>query len=187
MVDYAIISGLNDRSRLFNGADKAIWIKEVDEESPYILYRMVNSNNRRTERVSALEFLTKLATMEVYAVNIEKTAEFFECYDVVDAELMVNATYSEKAGMLYVSVFNALLQTFMAYEIIGENAVKNITERVADACSEHGIPLGANGKDIIANEISRCIKEDIMPNKSMPLKEYAISEWLEDEQLFALD
>ncbi len=34
MIDYAIISGLNDRSRLFNGADKAIWIKEVDEESP---------------------------------------------------------------------------------------------------------------------------------------------------------
>ena len=187
MIDYAIISGLNDRSRLFNGADKAIWVKEVDEESPYIIYRLVNSNTKKTERVSALEFLTKLATMEIYAVNLEKLSEFLDCYDIVGAELVVNASYSEKAGMMYVSVFSALLQTFMPYELMGDKVVEKITERVIDACAEHGIPMGTNGKDIIMAEISRCIKEDIMPNKAMPLREYAISEWLEDEQLFSLE
>lgn len=58
MIDYAIISGLNDRSRLFNGPDKAIWIKEVDEETPYIVYRLVNSNTKKTERVACFQIIT---------------------------------------------------------------------------------------------------------------------------------
>ncbi|MCR5179562.1 MAG: hypothetical protein K6C95_11350, partial [Lachnospiraceae bacterium] len=188
MLNFDELKQLNDRSRSINGPMKAIFIKCVDGEgAPYITYRTVNAKSKGYDRIPILNFVAKLATMEFYAVNIESLGEMFDCYDIVGAELSIKASYSSTAGLLYVSAFDALIATFLTYELLEDDAVENMIKKVAEACQYYRIPLGVHGKDIIENEINRCISEEFNAEKPMPIGEYRISKWLMADKLFDIE
>ena len=189
MMNYEQIKRLNDRSRLFNGPMKAIFIKEMaGEDEPYLTYRQVNTKSKGDYRLSIMSFATKLVTMEVYAVNIESVAEFFDCYDLVGAELSIKASYSESLGLLSVYAFDALIVSFHPYELMEVDAVESLTQRVVGACEKNRIPLGNHGKDMIECELKRCIDEEINAIRPFRIEEYSILKWIQkDEDLFTLD
>ena len=188
MLDFEELERLNDRSRSINGPMKAIYIKCVDgEDMPYITYRMVNSKSKGYDTIPVLNFVAKLATMEFYAVNIENLSELFGCYDITGIELSIKASYSSTAGLLYVSAFDALIATFLTYELLEDDAVENMIKKVAEACQYYRIPIGVHGKDIIENEINRCISEEFNAEKPMPIGEYRISKWLMADKLFDIE
>lgn len=187
MLNFEELKQLNDRSRSLNGPMKAIFIKNVDgEDMPYIIYRTVNKY-KGYERIPVLSFVAKLSTMEFYAVNIESLGELFDCYDILGTELVIKASYSDTTGLLYVSVFDALIATFLSYELMEDDAVEKMTTKVAEALKKHRIDMGAHGEDIIQSEINRCLNEEVSADKPMPIAEYKLSKWLMAERLFEID
>ncbi|MEE3469054.1 MAG: hypothetical protein VZR24_00145 [Butyrivibrio hungatei] len=189
MVDYEQIRRLNERSSLYNGPIKAIYIQDIQgDDIPFISYRNVNIKTKGFDKMPVMDFVVKLAAMEIYAVNIGAIAEFFDCYDIVGVDLKVKATYSDAMGIMFISVFDALLAAFLPFELLDKNALENMTKGVMDACEQNRIPLGSKSKEIISHEIERCIEEEINKNRPMNLRDYGLSEWFfDDERLFEID
>ena len=185
MLDFEQLKLLNERSMTFNGPMKAIYIKEITcEDMPYVSYRLVNTKSKADYSMTVLSFLAKLIAMEIYVVNIENIniSEFFECYDIVGAELTVRAGYCDGTGLLSVYVFDALLSTFLPYELMEENAVDILTKRVLEACKKHWIPLGEHSEDIVRTEIRRCIEEEINSRRPMKIDEMGLDKWFAPEE-----
>ena len=185
MANYDQIKKLNDRSRLFNGPQKAIYLTDVaGENEPTITYRPVNTKQKGDYKVSILDFITKLVALEFYAVNIETAGELFDCNDVIANEPIVKASYSETTGILSVFAYDARIADFLSYDYLDENAVESITKKVIGAFGKYRIPLGRDGKDIIENEVKRCIDEEISQHRPMQVAEFALEKWFEDDEDF---
>lgn len=185
MLNFEQLKRLNERSVLFNGPMKAIFIKEIDgKDVPYISYRQVNTKSKGDYKMSVLDFVTKIVAMEVYTVNIESVSEFFECYDIVGAELSVKASFCDDRGILSVYVFDTLLATFLAYELMEDGAVESICQKVIKACEKHRVPVSEQGRDIIECEIKRCLDEDISSKRPKPINDFALADWFGKEEKF---
>lgn len=189
MADYEQIKKLNDRSRMYNGPQKAIYLTDVaGENEPTITYRPVNNKQKGDYKVTILDFVAKLVAFEFYCVNIEAASEFFNCYDAVASEPAVKATYSETTGVLSVFVFGARIADFQSYDFMEEDAVDIISKKVVGACGEYRIPLGSHGMDIIESEVKRCIDEEISQYRPMQVAEFALDKWFpECEDFFTLE
>ena len=185
MADYEQIKKLNDRSRMYNGPQKAIYLTDVAGESkPTITYRPVNTKQKADYKVSILDFIAKLVALEFYAVNIEAARELFDCYDVIANEPTVKAAYGESTGILSVFAYGARIADFQSYEYLDEDAVENITKKVIGAFGKYRIPLGSYGKDIIENEVKRCIDEEISQHRPMQVADFSLEKWFEDDEDF---